>query len=337
MKNKHFIGVDISKKTLDVEVLNQTGGTQKKSQLGNDEKSLTVFFEGLIKEDPSFNWGTSVVCFEHTGIYGNILLGFLAKTKTNICIEMPLQIKNSQGMQRGKSDAVDAHRIAMYAFKNQGSIRLWAPARPQVKKLKALLSLRQRLTKISNQLEVPLNEGDEFIEASIQKELRTCSKASIKAVQKDIEKVEQAIDQLIRQDEKLRKQHDLLTSVTGIGPIIASNMIVTTNEFKVITEAKKYACYAGVAPFPHTSGTSVKGKPRVSKLANMDIKKLLYLGATSAIQHSPELKAYYERKVAEGKKEMSVINAVRNKLISRAFVCIRDQRPYEKIYKHTFA
>jgi transposase len=72
-------------------------------------------------------------------------------------------------------------------------------------------------------------------------------------------------------------------------------------------------------------------------LANMDIKKLLYLGATSAIQHSQELKGYYERKVAEGKKKMSVINAVRNKLISRAFACIRDQRPYEKIYKHTLA
>lgn len=333
----HFIGVDISKKTLDMEVLNHSGEIQKKSKLGNDEKSMIDFFDGLIQEDPSFKWGTTIVCLEHTGIYANILLGFLVKMKTNICIEMALQIKNSQGMKRGKSDQIDAHRIAQYVFKNQHEVRLWAPTRPQVQKMKALLTLRERLVRISNQLEVPLNEGDGFIDLSIQKELQASSKASIRAVQKDIEKVERGIDELIRQDATLKKQFDLLTSVTGIGSIIACNMIVTTNEFKSITEAKKYACYAGVAPFENTSGTSVKGKPRVSKLANMDIKKLLYLGATSAIQHSQELKGYYERKVAEGKKKMSVINAVRNKLISRAFACIRDQRPYEKIYKHTLA
>jgi transposase len=337
MENKYFIGVDVSKKTLDLEVLDQAGELQKKTKLSNDEKSIAIFFDELIKEDPFFDIKTTLVCLEHTGIYANVLLVFFAKAGASICIEMALQIKNSQGMQRGKSDQVDAHRIAQYAFKNRNEIRLWKPTRPQVQKLKALLTLRDRLVRIGNQLEVPLKEGDGFIDAAIQKELRASSKASVRAVQKDIEKVEKAIDRLIGQDETLKKQFDLVTSVTGIGPIIAYNMIVTTNEFKSITEAKKYACYAGVAPFENTSGTSVKGKPRVSKLANMDIKKLLYLGATSAIQHSQELKSYYERKVAEGKKKMSVINAVRNKLISRAFACIRDQRPYEKIYKHPLA
>jgi transposase len=218
MKNMHFIGVDISKKTLDMEVLNHSGEIQKKSELGNDEKSLIDFFDGLIKEDPSFKWDTTVVCLEHTGIYANILLGFLAKMKTNICIEMALQIKNSQGMKRGKSDQIDAHRIAQYVFKNQYEVRLWAPTRPQVQKLKALLALRERLVRIGNQLEVPLDEGEGFMDGSIQKELRACSKASIKAVQKDIEKVERDIDGLVRQDVTLKKQFDLLTSVTGIGP-----------------------------------------------------------------------------------------------------------------------
>ena len=320
MKNMRFIGVDISKKTLGLEVLNHAGEVQKKSELHNDEKSLIDFFDGFLKEDPSFNWGTTVVCLGHTGIYGNVLLGFLVARKANICIEMALQIKNSQGV-----------------FKNQNEIRLWAPTRPQVQKLKALLTLRERLVRIGTQLEVPLNEGDGFMDEPIQKELRACSKASIRAVEKDIEKVERDIDGLIGQDGTLKKQFELLTSVTGIGPIIAYNMIATTNEFKSIKEAKKYACYAGVAPFPNESGTSNNNKPRVSKLANMNIKKLLYLGATSAIQHCEELKTYYERKVGEGKKKMSVVNAVRNKLISRAFACIRDQRPYEKKYKHSLA
>jgi transposase len=332
MKSNHFIGVDVSKKTLDLELLNQTGEMQKQIKLDNDEKSLNTFFEELKKEDSTFEFNSTVVCLEHTGIYANILLGYLVKVKANICLEAALQIKRSQGIQRGKNDKVDAHRIAQYAFKNQQYLRFWTPTRPQVQKLKALLTMRDRFIRVCNQLEVPLNEGGGFTDPAIQKLLMAASKGAIRAIKKSIENADQKIDQLIGQDQTLKKQYDLVTSVTGVGPVIAANMIVTTNEFKCITEAKKYACYSGVAPFGHTSGTSVKGKPRVSKLANMTMKKLLSMGAVSAIQHSGELKAYYERKIAAGKKPMSVINAVRNKLISRVFACIRDQRPYEKLY-----
>ena len=201
-----------------------------------------------------------------------------------------------------------------------------------LQKLKALLTMRERFIRVCTQLEVPLNEGDGFTDPAIQKLLIASSKSAIKAMKKSIVKADQKIAEVIGQDQVLKKQFDLATSVTGVGPVIAANMIVTTNEFKCITEAKKYACYSGVAPFGNTSGTSVKGKPRVSKLANMTMKKLLNMGAVSAIQHSGELKAYYERKIEAGKKPMSVINAVRNKLISRVFACIRDQRPYEKLY-----
>ena len=332
MKSTHFIGVDVSKKTLDFALLNQTGAVQKQFKLGNDEKSINTFFDELKKEDDSFKFGTTVVCLEHTGIYANILLGYLVRAEVNICLEAALQIKRSQGMQRGKNDKVDAYRIAQYAYKNQQCLRFWAPTRPQVQKLKALLSMRNRLIRACNQLEVPLNEGTEFTDPAIQKLLTAASKSAINAIKKSIKKTDCIIDQLIDQDQSLKKQFDLVTSVTGVGTVIAANMIVTTNEFKCITEAKKYACYSGVAPFEHTSGTSVKGKPRVSKLANMTMKKLLSMGAVSAIQHAGELKEYYERKIGAGKNPMSVINAVRIKLISRVFACIRDQRPYEKLY-----
>ena len=105
----------------------------------------------------------------------------------------------------------------------------------------------------------------------------------------------------------------------------------------MIPEAKKFACYVGVAPFEHTSGTSVRGKTKVSKMANMTLKKLLHMAAMSAIQCNEELKVFYQRKVAEGKNKMSVINAVRNKLISRVFACIKHRRRYQKDYQHALA
>jgi len=116
--------------------------------------------------------------------------------------------------------------------------------------------------------------------------------------------------------------------------ITALNVIVATNEFEKISEVKKLACYAGIAPFEHTSGTSIRGKTRVSKLANMTLKKLLTLAAMSAIKWNEEIKVYYKRKVAEGKNKMSVLNAVRNKLISRIFACVKNKRMYQKVYQH---
>ena len=92
------------------------------------------------------------------------------------------------------------------------------------------------------------------------------------------------------------------------------------------------ACYAGIAPFEHTSGTSIKGRTRVSHLANKSLKTLLHMGALSAIKNSEEIGAYYRRKVEEGKPKMVVINAVRNKLVLRIWACIREDRMYEKTY-----
>lgn len=337
MKKKYFVGVDVSKKTLDLALLDEHGEIKYKATISNTKSDIEEFFKVIQSQFPDFDFSTTVVCLEHTGIYSQVLMDFLVSTPMKICVEMALQIQQSQGIKRGKNDSIDALRIAQYAHSHQGKLRWWVPVRSVVQKLKALLTLRDRLVRVKTQLKVPLNEVRDFLSADIQKALQASSKASLKAIEKDLQKVEKDIHQLIGKDESLKKQFKFATSVVGVGPVIASYMIVTTNEFKCISEAKQYACYAGVAPFPHTSGTSVKGKAKVSKLANMNMKKLLTQGARSAIQHSAELKAYYERKIAQGKPPMNVINAVRNKLISRVFACIRNERAYEKIYKNAVA
>ena len=117
--------------------------------------------------------------------------------------------------------------------------------------------------------------------------------------------------------------------------------MITTNEFKDITDPKKYACYSGFAPFEHSSG-KYKGKSRVSNKANKKVKALFHNGAMSAIQHCKELKEYraanrYQRKVGEGKNEMLVINNVCNKLIHRIFACVSRREKYNENYKQTFA
>ena len=177
-----------------------------------------------------------------------------------------------------------------------------------------------------------MKESDPFLPKSEQKEIERCCAKAIKGVEKSIEEVDKKIDQLIQSDEKLSRMMKIITSVDGIGTQIAIAFILVTNEFKDMNEAHKIACYGGIVPFEHTSGTSVRGRTRVSHLANKAFKCLIHMGALSAIKNSEELGAYYQRKVKEGKPKMVVINAVRNKLIARICACVRDDRMYEKKY-----
>src|SRR5690606_34602464 len=128
-----------------------------------------------------------------------------------------------------------------------------------------------------------------------------------------IAEVERRIKELIAQDDRLNKLYGQVTSVKGVGMIVAINTLVVTNEFNAITDPKKMACHCGVAPFKKESGKSVKGRAKVSHQANKPMKTLLNLAARSAVSSKGELREYYLRKVAEGKNKMLVLNAVRNK------------------------
>jgi transposase len=331
METYYFLGIDISKKKIDA-ALTIDGKNFHEVIVENQLKSIQEFFKQLKSQISSLD--KLIICMEHTGIYGQHLLDVAVDKHLHICVEPGIQIKQSQGMTRGKNDKVDAKRIAVYAFKNRESLSFWTPQRECVQELKALLVNRERLVRAKVALEVPIKESGDFIHASIRKRMISFNKGSIKALEKDIEKIEQAIQKLVKADTQLSEKCDLATSVPGIGKIVAWNMLVSSGEFNKISEAKKFACYAGVAPFQHQSGSSIRGKTRVSKMANMTLKRLLHLAALTAIQHNQELKAFYQRKVEAGKNKMSVVNAVRNKLISRVYACINQQRPYQKNYQY---
>ena len=111
-------------------------------------------------------------------------------------------------------------------------------------------------------------------------------------------------------------------------------MIVCSGEFTKIQTGKEFACYAGLVPFEHSSGTSVRARPRVSHCANKKMKKYLHL---AGIQGEGELQAYYQRQLAKGKQKMSVLNAVRNKLVVRVCACIRDNQLYDPEYMYKAA
>jgi transposase len=332
MKWKYFIGMDVSKATLDVAVVVEREVVYQQ-QISNTLTALKQLLKTLKKEVMGFELCQAVFCMEHTGIYNYHALRFLHQIGGQVSLQSAVHIKWSLGLQRGKNDRVDALRIARYAYKSREELKLWKPKREVVEKLSRLTTLRERLIHAKNQLEVAYRETAEF-DKSAGAMLKSLSNASVKAILRDIEKTEKAIDELIMQDEELKRLFKIITSVQGVGKVTAAAMIVTTNEFKDISEAKQYACYAGVAPFEHSSG-SIKGKSRVSDKANKQVKSLLHMAALCAITYNDDLKQYYERKLQEKNNKMLIINAVRNKLIHRIFACVKQNRLYQKNYQPT--
>lgn len=178
---------------------------------------------------------------------------------------------------------------------------------------------------------------DEVIRHSVPEEFPPVAhshfEVAIVAASDDPKKVEDQLLSVASEDASIKKNFDLVHSVKGIGLINAINTIVYTNNFKSFESPRKYACYIGVAPFDHTSGTSVKGKTQVSKICRTQQKSELSMAARSAIIHDPGLKRYYQRKIKEkggGKSAHSIVlNAIKFKLILRMFAVVRSGEPYK--------
>lgn len=182
------------------------------------------------------------------------------------------------------------------------------------------------------QLAVPVKELYQCGCVQEAKELEKLQRKPLKALQKSKEDIERLIIKMVKQDEQIDKRTQQVQSIKGIGPVTAVAILAYTKGFTSFDSAKQLACYSGVVPFSKTSGSSIRYKPSVSQHANKKLKKLLHLCALSAIKNDKEIRAYFERKVGEGKNKMCVINAVRNKLIHRVFAVIRDDRFFEENY-----
>jgi transposase len=330
MHYRFFVGIDVSKQHLDLALLVE-GRILTRMRIDNDSKAIRAALQKLTTTH-GVVLGQCLFCLEHTGIYSTHLVGLLEQQELSIWLEHPLQIKYSLGMQRGKNDSIDAQRIAQYAYKNRESVRLWKPTRGLITKLQRLTSLRDRLLAGKNSLEVALAEEKRFSDKDTYELLSKHSRRSLQALQKDLQGVEKQIQLLIDSDEQLSHLFSQLTSIPGIGPVTAGELLISTNEFKDFDSAKKLACYAGVAPFEHSSGKSVRGKTRVSHQANKRLKTLLHLAAMRTVRLQNKFAHYYQRKVKEGKNKMSALNAVRNKLLHTLFACVKHNQKYDENY-----
>lgn len=329
VQTTNYIGIDVSKLVIDVTALN-SNALQQYQQFENNVHGFRKFLHWLKFKVPC-DFETSLFCMEHTGLYTRQLLSFLLQHHARVWMESALQIKRSMGMARGKNDKVDSFRIARYAMTNQDQAICVTLASTTLQKLKDLMSNRERLVKCIQSIKIAIQELTR-VDKSSGNELQKINLPALKGLLKSKDAVEKRMLALIQEDTELNNLYNLVTSVKCVGSVLATELLVYTHGFKRMQNSRQLACYCGIAPFEHSSGTSVRGRTGTSNFANMNLKSTLHMAAISATRYVPEIKTYYERKVAEGKHKMCVINAIRNKLIQRILAVVNRGTPYVENY-----
>lgn len=325
-KKLFFLGMDISKLTIDYQLIDLMDKSLLLGQITNDEKGIKELIKTL--KAKGFNLKSILFGMENTGIYCNPMKVFSIAKSLDLVVANAFDVAHSKGIRREKSDSADAFMIAQYLRKNLPTIRLYIPDSEVVMQLKRLQSSRQMLLKQKHQLDRHLLETKDFIPTKEYKTLANTLNQTILSIQKAIVAIDQQMNELLCQQEDVENNVEIIQSIPGVGRQTAIAMITATNNFYTIDDPRKAACHAGVAPFKKESGTSIKNAPKVSHLANKVLKKALHMAALSAVRWCVPLKLFYERKVAEGKNKMSVLNAVRNKIIHMIYAMIHKNEKY---------
>lgn len=324
-KYEIIVGIDVSKLKLDVVMFNAS----------NPEKHEHLVVEnsrkGILKVLKKVSAG-ALFCFEHTGNYGMPLCCVLEEKKMDYWVATALDIKCSKGLQRGKSDKTDAKDIAFYALRNQHKLKLNKLPEVDIQRIKLLLTEREKLVK-AILLFRSTKEDISFLPKDIIATTHNLNQKTLQLLKKQLTSIEQEISLIVKENETISNQIELAKSVPGIGPQTALKLVVLTKCFSSFKNSRQLACYTGIAPFEYSSGSSVKGRTKVSHIADKKMKALLSIAALSAKRWDPELNAYYQRKIDQGKNPMLVMNNIRNKMIGRVFAVINRGTPFVNIQK----
>jgi transposase len=329
MKNWNVIlGVDVSKLTLDISCAERN----LHIKIDNCSKGFDEFKKWC--KTNGIDLKETLVVMEYTGGYEYRFIQFCDSKFIPFCRLPGLEIKKSMGMVRGKNDKADSFRIGRYGEEKRDKLVPSKPLDNNILSLKQMLSFRKRLVREKAGLQSTIKERKHMYEPKKTDTITCIVQAKIKADEKYINQVEQEIRELIKNNEEFFQNYRIITSIKGIGEVNGWMTIAYTENFTSFKDARTYGVYVGVIPFGHTSGTSIKGRKRVSHLANKELKSELNQAAKTAIAHDKEMRTYAERKLKD-KDYALVLNNVKFKLILRMFSLVKRGVMYVDNYKRS--
>jgi transposase len=321
-------GIDISKDTLDVQWRSTDGSAPAPVQkLANSAKGIHSLFNQLIEieQDPQ----KILICCEHTGVYMDKLWVCMQSFQCVFWPVHPMIIRNYLvDMSRIKSDKADAGKILEFAFNHQYRAVHFNHKSWHVSQLRDLFRAKKQLIRMHVQI---VN----FKHAHKQ---QVYGSSIVSAVYEQIADIlvqyirqcEKEIKVMIKQSPTMYGIYQTLVSIPGIGPVTAVHLIAVCDCFEKIDNYKSFACFIGIAPFEHSSGTTVRKRTRTSKKAYNPLKADMYMGATSIIRPGQLFHEYYNYMISLNKHHNWIINAIINKIAKIAFHLIAKHQIFNK-------
>lgn len=317
------IGIDVSKAKLDCALL-------------RDENKLKIktFSNSIVGWDELLEWslknsGLEIeqlhFIMEATGIYHEQLATWLYDAGAKVSVVNPAQVKfYAQGLGvRTKNDKKDSVVLARYGLKENP--KLWQPEALEIRTLKAMIA---RLDGIEKDLQREKNRQEKALISKAPAEVLISLVQMIELLETEQQRLDRLIEEHINKHEKLKKNKALLESIPGVGKVIAARMLMVIDS-RQFESASQCSAYLGLVPVQYESGSSVKGRSRLSKAGNPVIRAKLYMAAVVATRYNPDIKAQYERLTGKGKSKMSALGAAMRKLVQICFGVLKHQQPYQ--------
>lgn len=325
MKNvRDVIGIDVSKKTIDATAYQ----SEHHAVFTNDRAGYSKLLKWANHQVVSDSY---FLCFENTGNYSLKLSVFLSESGVCYVEESPMRIKRSTGLTREKTDKLDSYMIARFGWMYREELQP-SHMKPQIfQELGRILSLRDQLVRDRSGLKSTLKENKHLLSSPSTDVCCKILERSIKHIDKQIEALESQMKTLVKTDDTLRQNYELLRSVKGVGLILSCQLLYHTSNFIKFSTWRTFSSYCGIAPFEYSSGSSIRRRKQSHYIGDRKMKTLLSMAAVSAIQSDQELKKYYHRKLEEGKHKMIALNNVRNKILARSFAVIKRGTPFVNI------
>jgi transposase len=319
-KDKKIFGIDISKDTFDV--MDSEG---KHYQFANNFKDFTKFVKLLD--------GSSHCVMEATGYYHYQLAYFLVEHNIRVSVENPLSVKRfiQMKLSRLKTDKSDARMICLYG--QQADLKPWHGYSKNQMECLQMARLMETYTKQCTAYKNKI-QAEEVLGSPCKVVLGSL-KRSLKLLQKEMALLDQTLTDLVKSEHQ-----DILTkveSIPGIGRKTAIMLIVLTDGFKRFESASQLCSFSGLTPTTRQSGTSIKGRSRISKMGNARLRNLLFMCSFSACIHNKSCREIYERIVNKGKSKKLALIAVCNKLLKQAFAIVKSGVVYDKNYRSVLA
>jgi transposase len=319
-----YLGVDVAKAKLDCMLLDTTNGKRKAKVVSNTSAGFAQLLQWLDKQKAA----QPHVVMEPTGVYHEAAALALTDAGLPLSLVNPAQLRQfAHGLGvKTKTDKADSAVLARYGETQKPE--LWQAPSKAVRRLKALLARRDAvaddlLRERNRQEASEFGQAPEAVKQSIAQ--------SIAFLEAELKRLETMIQEHIDSDPNLRNKKELLESIPGVGERVSSHMTALFAA-RAFDRAEQLAAYLGLVPVQWESGSSVRGRPRMSKAGPAYLRKLLYMPAIVASRCNPHIKAVSERLLAKGKAKMAVIGACMRKLAHLCFGVIHSGRPYEPNY-----